>query len=102
MKKRNVEFKGPAATSKAKAALVVGGVCIATFLFLILYSGIKKETPKLFASVAVLALMMSFMGFIISIKCVKADSNYRLPYAGTIVNGLALLIYIITYVLGIV
>ena len=102
MKKNDVKFKGPGATGRAKAALITGCAALAAFLFLILYSGLKKDTPKLFAVAAVLALIMSFIGFVVSIKCTKEDNNYTLPFAGTIVNGVALLIYIFTYVMGIV
>lgn len=102
MKKDNVQFKGPKATGRAKIALITGCVTLTVFLFLIIYSGLKKETPDLFAIVAVGALMLSFIGFVISIKSAKEDNNYAIPFAGTIVNGVAMLIYIFTYIMGIV
>lgn len=102
MKKDNVQFKGPKPTGRAKAALISGCVTLCTFIVLIMYSGIKESTPDLFAILAVCALMLSFIGFVVSIRCAKEDNNYALPFAGTIVNGVAILIYVFTYIMGIV
>ena len=100
-KENNVQFRKKGFTAKAVTALVTGSITIVMFLVLIFWSGIKQETPKAFAVCATAALVVSFIGLIVSIKCVKEqEGGYAVPYAGMAVNGMAFLTYMVTYILG--
>ena len=100
-KENNVQFRRKGNSSKAITALIAGILTLVTFLILIFYSGIKEDTPQAFAICATAALVVSFIGMLVSLKCIREqDGSYGVPYAGTAVNGIAFLIYIITYILG--
>ena len=100
-KKNSVQFRQSGYSGKALTALISGILTVIVFLILVFYSGIKEETPQAFAVCATAAMVVSFIGLIVSIKCVREqDGGYAVPYAGMTVNGLAFLTYIITYFLG--
>lgn len=102
-KQNNVQFRKSGYSAKAVAALIAGILTMAVFLVLVLYSGIKEETPKAFAVCGTAALVVSFIGLLVSMKCVKEqDGGYKIPYAGMAINGITFLTYIVTYILGIV
>jgi len=106
MKKKDenkVQFRKSGVSGKAAAALAVGIITLVVFLILVLWSGIKQETPQAFAVCGTAALVISFIGLIVSIKCVREqEGGYAVPYAGMAVNGLTFLTYLVTYILGIV
>ena len=100
-KENNVQFRKKGNSSKAIASLILGVFTLITFLFLIFYSGIKEETPQAFAVCATAAMVVSFIGFLVSLKCIREqDGSYGVPYAGMAVNGVAFITYIITYLMG--
>jgi len=102
-KEDNVRFRRSGYSGKALAALITGIVTALTFLILIFWSGIKEETPQIFAIVATACLVVSFIGLIVSIGCIREqESGYAVPYAGMAVNGIAFLTYMTTYILGLV
>ena len=100
-KNNNVQFRKSGYSGKAIASLISGILTLITFLVLILYSVIKEETPKAFAICATAAMVVSFIGLIVSIKCVREqDGGYGIVYAGMAVNGITFLTYIFTYIIG--
>ena len=102
-RENNVQFRRSSYSGKAVAALIAGILTLITFLVLVFYSGIKEETPKAFAICGTAALMVSFIGLIVSIKSVREqEGGYGVPYAGMAVNGITFITYIVTYILGIV
>ena len=102
-KENNVQFRKSGSSPKAVAALLAGVLTMIVFLVLVFYSGIKEETPKAFAICGTAALVVSFIGLLVSMKCVREqDGGYKVPYAGMAVNGITFLTYIVTYILGIV
>lgn len=102
-KENNVQFRKSGSSPKAVAALLAGVLTMIEFLVLVFYSGIKEETPKAFAVCGTAALVVSFIGLLVSMKCVREqDGGYKVPYAGMAVNGITFLTYIVTYILGIV
>lgn len=102
-KENNVQFRKSGYSAKAVAALITGIMTLIVFLVLILYSGIKEETPKAFAICGTAALVASFIGLLVSMKCVREqDGGYKVPYAGMAVNGITFLTYLVTYILGLV
>lgn len=102
-KQNNVQFRQTGTSTKAVAALIIGIATMIVFLVLVLYSGIKEETPKVFAICGTAALVASFIGLLVSMKCVREqDGGYKVPYAGMAVNGLTFLAYMVTYILGLV
>lgn len=102
-KDNNVQFRRSGYTAKAVTALIAGILTFIVFIFLILWAGIKEDTPKAFAILGTAALVVSFIGLIVSIKCVKEqDSGYAVPYAGMAVNGITFITYMVTYILGLI
>ena len=102
-KENNVRFRKNGYSAKAIGALITGIVTAVTFLVLIFWSGIKEETPQIFAIVATAALVVSFIGLIVSIGCVREqEGSYAVPYAGMAVNGITFITYMTTYILGLV
>ena len=100
-KDNNVQFRRNGFSGKAVTALVTGCLTVVIFLILIFWSGIKEETPQAFAVCATAALVVSFIGLIVSIKCVREqEGGYAVPYAGMAVNGIAFITYMVTYILG--
>ncbi|MCQ2496734.1 MAG: hypothetical protein MJ131_09105 [Lachnospiraceae bacterium] len=101
MKDEKLQFRDTSAPSKAMAALITGGVSLLMIIIFIVYRGIKEETPKLFAIMATGALVVTLIGFIVSLKCLRQHlASYKIPYAAVIVNGFAFLVYMITYLMG--
>ena len=102
-KDNNVQFRRSGYTAKAVTALIAGILTFIVFIFLILWAGINEDTPKAFAILGTAALVVSFIGLIVSIKCVKEqDSGYAVPYAGMAVNGITFITYMVTYILGLI
>ncbi|MBO4420601.1 MAG: hypothetical protein IKW90_02055 [Lachnospiraceae bacterium] len=102
-RENNVQFRKSGYSAKAIAALIAGILTMIVFLILVFYSGIKEETPKAFAVCGTAALVVSFIGLLVSMKCVREqDGGYKVPYAGMAINGITFLTYIVTYILGIV
>lgn len=101
MKDDKLKFNNTNISSKAVAALITGSASLLLFIIFILYRGFKEETPQIFAIIATAALVVSVIGFFVSIKCTKkTNSDYKVPFAGVIVNGLAFIIYLVTYIMG--
>lgn len=101
MKDDKLQFRDTSTSSKALAALITGGVSLLMIAVFIIYRGIKEETPKLFAIMATGALVVTLIGLIVSLKCLRKHlASYKLPYAAVIVNGFAFLVYMITYLMG--
>ena len=102
-KDNNVQFRKSGYTAKAVTALIAGIVTFIIFIVLIVWAGIKEDTPKAFAICGTAALVVSFIGLIVSIQCVKEqDGGYAVPYAGMAVNGITFITYMVTYILGLV
>ncbi|MBR4776878.1 MAG: hypothetical protein IK007_04615 [Lachnospiraceae bacterium] len=102
-KDNNVQFRRSGYTAKAVTALIAGILTFIVFIILILWAGIKEDTPKAFAILGTAALVVSFIGLIVSIKCVKEqDSGYAVPYAGMAVNGITFITYMVTYIIGLI
>ena len=100
-RENNVQFRRSGYSAKAVTALVAGILTFIIFIVLIFWAGIKEDTPKAFAICGTSALVVSFIGLIVSIKCVKEqDSGYAVPYAGMAVNGITFISYMITYIIG--
>ena len=100
-KENNVQFRRNGFSAKAVTALVTGILTVIVFLVLVFWTAIKEDTPQAFAVCATAALVVSFIGLIVSIKCVREqEGGYAVPYAGMAVNGLAFLTYMVTYILG--
>lgn len=103
MKDDKLQFGKKESSSKVLAALITGSASLAMFIIFIFYRGIKQETPQIFAILATAAWVISFIGFIVSIKYArKPQLGYKIPFASVIVNGLAFVVYLVTYALGIV
>ncbi len=101
MKDDKLKFNNTNTSSKAVASLITGSTSLLLFIIFVFYRGFKRETPQIFAIIATAALVVSIIGFLVSIKCTKkTNSDYKIPFAGVIVNGLAVLIYLITYIMG--
>ena len=102
-KENNVQFRKNGSSGKAVGSLITGIVTAVTFLVLIFWSGIKEETPQVFAIVATAALVISFIGLLVSIGCIREqEGSYAVPYAGMAVNGITFITYMTTYILGLV
>ena len=102
-KDNNVQFRRSGYTAKAVTALIAGILTFIVFIFLILWAGIKEDTPKAFAILGTAALVVSFIGLIVSIKCVKEqDSGYAVPYSCMALNGITFITYMVTYILGLI
>lgn len=100
-KKNDVQFRKQGFSAKALTALICGILTMITFLVLIFWAGIKEETPKAFAVCATAAMVISFIGLIVSIKCVREqEGGYGVPYAGIAVNGIVFITHVITYMVG--
>lgn len=101
MKDDKLQFGKKESSSKVIAALITGGASLTMYLVFILYRGIKEETPEIFAILSTLALVVTFIGFLVSIKYArKPQSSYKLPFISVIVNGLGFMIFLVTYALG--
>ena len=102
-RENNVQFRKNGYTSKAITALIAGVITFVIFIVLIIWAGVKEDTPKAFAICGTAALVVSFIGLIVSIKCVKEqESGYAVPYAGMAVNGITFITYMVTYILGLI
>ena len=102
-KENDVQFRRQGFSGKALTALICGCFTLVTFLILIFWSGIKEETPTAFAICATAAMVISFIGLLVSIKCVREqEGGYAVPYAGMTVNGIAFITYIVTYTIGLI
>lgn len=101
MKDDKLQFGKKNVQTSAMASLITGSASLLMFVIFIFYRGFKLETPKIFAILATAALVVSLIGFMVSIKQVKKpNSNYVVPFVGVIVNGLAFMVYLVTYILG--
>ena len=105
MKKQdnNVQFRKTGVSGKSVASLIAGILTLLTFLTLVLWSGLKNETPKAFAFCGTAALVVSFIGLLVSVKCLREqDGGYKVIYAGIAVNGITFVAYLVTYMIGLV
>lgn len=98
-----VKFRGRHISKAALAVLITGGISVILLIVMCIMASIRPEVPLFFGLMAMIAVVVSIFGLIISVLATKERDIYTsVPIAGMIVNGIALLLYVIIYFLGIV
>ena len=96
-----VKFRGRHAAKGAVAAIVCGGLSVVILIVLCLIGAFADQTPQLAGVIAVSATLTSAVGLAWSVvSYYERDIYTGVPIAGMIVNGLALILYALVFILG--
>ena len=97
-----VKFRGRHVSRPALTVLVTGGIAVILLLVMCIIAAVRPEVPQVFGLMAFVAAIVSIFGLIMSVLSTKERDIYTsVPIAGMIVNGIALILYVIIYLLGI-
>lgn len=90
-------------SSGALVALITGSLALLLLIVLSVVSGVRGETPFSFGVIGIIAMIVSLAGLIVSVKSIyERDVYTSVSIAGIAVNGIALVMYVFTYVFGLV
>ena len=100
---KSVKFRGRHNSWRAVLFLVTGSIAAALLIVLTILSAIEGEASFIYGVIGMAAALVSLIGLIVSILATRErDVFLSVPIAGMIVNGIAFLVYVIIYVLGLV
>ena len=100
---KSVKFRGRHNSWRAVLFLITGSIAIAVLITLSILSAVKGEAVFAYGVAGMAAALVSLIGLIVSIVATRERDVYvSVPIAGMIVNGIAFLMYVIIYVLGLV
>ena len=98
-----VKFRGRHYSWRAVFFLVTGSIAIVLLIILSILSAIRNETSFTFGVIGMVEAVVSLVGLIVSIVATRERDTYlSVPIAGMVVNGIAFILYVIVYVLGLV
>ena len=100
---KSVKFRGRHNSWRAMLFLITGSIAIVLFVVLSILSAVEGTTSFVYGVIGMCAALVSLAGLIVSIAATRErDVFLSVPIAGMVVNGIAFLIYVIIYVLGLV
>ena len=99
----SVKFRGRHNSRSALPALILGILALIAFPVLSVMSAASGTTPLSYGIIGMICALVSLVGLIVSIRATQEHDIYMsVPIAGMIVNGIAFVLYVIIYVLGLV
>ncbi len=100
---KSVKFRGRHNSWRAVLFLVTGSLAVAALIIMSILAAIEGEAAFAYGIVGMAAALVSVVGLIVSIIATRErDVFVSVPIAGMIVNGIAFVLYVIIYVLGLV
>lgn len=99
----SVKFRGRHHSWRAIIFLIVGSLALVAFFVMSFWAALHEGAVFSFGIIGLLTMAATLAGVIICARAMnERDVFISLPIAGIAVNGVAFLIYLIAYVVGLV
>lgn len=104
MRHKDYKFKGRHYSVRSVIALGMGAAAAGAYIFTAVYSGLHGGNAGFFAGVlGMICFVAALAGFILAVTSFKErDIYYGISVAGCILNGISLVTYLVSYILGII
>lgn len=101
-KRKKIQFTDRIHPVMGIISVILGVVSMGGLITLCVLSGNTKGNSGLIAGVlGMLAMIMSFIGFFMAIRCYRRDDIYMVtPTIGSIVNGIMVIIFLLLFFIG--
>lgn len=97
-----IRFSDKIRPKKAVFSLLLAALSLILMAAMIILSALAKgEAPLYVGAGGAAALVLSFLGFILALRCFRLENiYYGMPVAGSLLNGVVMLAWLAVYVGG--